>query len=113
MIEVTTRSYLKNKLDVPVYVGEKPANKANEYVLIETIDSGRVDMIDAVTMNFKSFSTSLIKAAELNLEVKKALFDFVEVDSISSCKYGGGSQSIDTQSKEYAYECIFNIFYME
>jgi len=114
MIEKIVITYLKSKLGtVPVYMGEKPANKPQECVVIKYIDGGRINMIDAVTFSIMSYSTSLQKSAELNKLVKNAMYDIVSQNKISSSKCGGGSQSIDSQTKEYAYECIFNLFYME
>lgn len=113
MIEKTVISYLNNKLSVPVYMGEKPTNKPQEYVVVNLMDSGRTNQIDAVTFSIESYSTSLQKAAELNVLVKNAMFDIVSVNGISSSKCGGGSQNIDTETKTYAYECIFNLIYME
>lgn len=113
MIEKTVITYLKTKLDVPVYMGEKPINKASEYVVLQLIDSGRTNMIDAVTFNCESYSTSLLKAAELNAKVKEAMLDLISVSSVSASKYGGGGQNIETQTKSYCYESVFNIFYTE
>lgn len=113
MIEVITKQYLDSKLNVPIFIGEKPSKKITEYIVIEIIDGGRINYIDAVTLNIKSYSDTLLHAAELNEDVKNAMYDIVALPQVSSSKCGGGGQSIDTQSKEYAYECVFNLFYME
>jgi len=113
MIEKNVIKYLKSKLTVPVYMGEAPAKKPQEYVVLEVIDGGRVNYIDAVTFNIMSYSTTLLNAAELNQSVKEAMYNIVELDQVSSSKCGGGGQSIDTAIKGYAYECIFNLVYME
>lgn len=113
MIEIITKEYLKSKLNVPVYVGEKPSKKPSEYIVIQVIDGGRINMIDAVTFNFESYSTTLLKAAELNQKVKQAMYDIVELDNVSSSKCGGGGQNIDTATKEYCYEAVFNLIYTE
>lgn len=113
MIEKTVVSYLKTKISVPVYMGEIPSKHPQEYVVLKSIDGGRVNHIDAATFSILSYSSSLQKAAELNLLVKNAMYDIVTIDSVSSSKCGGGGQDIDTMTKSYAYECIFNLFYME
>lgn len=113
MIETTVRSYLSSKLNVPIFVGMKPVEKPKEYIVIEVVDSGRINMIDAITFSFMSYSDSLENASKLNNKVKEAMYNAIEVESISSSKLGGGSQNLDTQTKEYAYECIFNLFYTE
>lgn len=113
MIEKIVFNYLKGVLDIPVYVGEKPSNKPKQYVVLKVLDGGRVNFIDAVTFDILSYSPSLQTASELNEKVKEAMFNIIEEPSISSSSCGGGGQSIDTSTKEYAYECIFNLYYMK
>lgn len=112
MIERTVIEYLNTTLKIPTYA-EKPNKNPSEYIVIKNIDSGRTDCIDAVTLSIMSYAPTLDKALELNTKVKNAMYDIVAIDDISQCKLGGGGQSIDTQSKTYAYESIFNIIYME
>ncbi len=111
MIEIDVIKYLSQALDVSV-TGEKPTRKPTEYVVIETIDSGRTNYIDAVTISIMSYAGTLLNASKLDARVREAMYDIVSLDNISSCKLGGGSQSIDKQTKEYAYESIFNLIYM-
>lgn len=111
MIEVDVIKYLSQALGVSV-TGEKPTSKPKEYVVIETIDSGRTNYIDAVTISIMSYADTLLNASKLDARVRNAMYDIVSLKDISSCKLGGGSQAIDRQTKEYAYESIFNIIYM-
>ena len=111
MIEVDVIKYLSQTLGVSV-TGEKPTKKPNEYVVIETIDGGRTNLINAVTISIMSYAGTLLNASKLNDRVREAMYDIVALDDISSCKLGGGSQAIDKQTKEYAYESIFNLVYM-
>lgn len=114
MIEKIVIDYLSKKLNVPVFMGERPTRNLDEYIVIQTIDGGRRDLIDAVTFNIYSYSnTSLLNSAEINEQVKKAMFDIIELPEISASKCGGGGQNIDTTTKTYAYNCVFNLFYME
>lgn len=114
MIEITVRKYLKTKLvDVPVFMGEVPAKAPEEYVLLTILDTGRTNYIDAATFNIESYSTTLLKSAALNQKVKEAMFNITSEPSISSSKCGGGSQNIDTATKTYCYETIFNLRYAE
>lgn len=111
MIEIDVIKYLSQALGVSV-TGEKPTRKPTEYVVIEAIDSGRENYIDAITLSIMSYSDTLLNAAKLDARVREAMYDIVTLENVSSCKLGGGSQSIDKQTKEYAYESIFNLIYM-
>lgn len=111
MIEIDVIKYLSQALDVSV-TGEKPTRKPAEYVVINTIDSGRVNYIDSVTISIMSYADTLLNASKLDARVRDAMYDIICLEDISSCKLGGGSQAIDTQTKEYAYESIFNLVYM-
>ena len=113
MIEKTVKNYLDSELDVPVYMGEEPKTKPSEYIVLKYIDSGRINMIDAATFDIISHSTSLQKAAELNEKVKNAMYDIITLPNVSSSKCGGGGQEINQTTKQYAYDCIFNLYYME
>lgn len=112
MIEKTVISYLNDNLGVPAYM-EEPKTKLNEYIVIKAIDGGRINLIDAITLDITSYSTSLQGAAELNERVKEIMYAITSLDNISSSKCGGGGQAIETNTKRYAYECIFNLYYME
>ena len=113
MIEVDVKRYLDSKLTAPVYIGEEPKNKPSEYVVLKVIDNGRENGIDAVTFNIVSHSTTLQKASALNNGVKNAMYGITELDNISSSKCGGGGQAINQITKQYAYESVFNLHYME
>jgi hypothetical protein len=113
MIEIDVKRYLSSKLTVPVYAGEEPKNKPLEYVVLKVIDNGRENGIDAVTFNIVSHSTTLQQASALNNEVKQAMYGITELDNISSSKCGGGGQAINQITKQYAYESVFNLHYME
>lgn len=114
MIEKQVTAYLKTKLSCAVYMGEKPNNPPNKYVVIKIIDAGRNNFIDEASLILESHDTTLQKCAELNEEVKNAMFDITILDNVSSSKLGGsGGQHIDTQTKTYAYQCVFNLFYTQ
>ena len=113
MIEETVRSYLLGKLDVPVYMGEEPKTKPSSYVVLQILDNGRVNHIDAVTFNILSYAGTLAEAAELNKSVKDAMYGITQLDNISSSRCGGGGQALNQTTRQRAYECVFNLYYME
>ena len=110
MIEKTLIAHLSAELEVPVYM-EMPINKPSEFVTLQKIDAGIINKINASTFDVRCFSTSLQKAGELCETVKKALLDAIRLDEICSCRLGGENSNIDTTTKTYAYECVFNIYH--
>lgn len=112
MIETQVIQYLETKLNVPVYA-EDPTEDVDEYIVIEMIDGGRIEHIDAVTFNIESISTSMLKAADLNERVRSTMFGIIEIPNISASRCGGGGQNIDRSKKAYRFECVFNLFYTE
>ena len=112
MIEERVIAYLNTVLDTPVYM-EEPIEKVPEYSVIQSIDNGRIDYIDAVTLNIRTYAASLNRAAALNKLVKEAMYNIVTLDDISSSKCGGGGQVLEGTTNRHAWECVFNLYYME
>ena len=119
MIEKTVLKYLDEQLNgdqsstpYPVYM-EEPEIKTASYVVLRVIDRGRTDYIDAVTFNIRSYGASMLAAAELNELVKAAMYEITSIDNVSSSKCGGGGQALEVTTNRYAYECVFNLYYME
>ena len=110
MIEVTIREYLSEVLNVPVYM-EVPKNIPSEYVLLQLIDSGRINHIDAATLNVIVTSNSLYNVAELSNKVKDALLDSISLRCISHSDLGGEMASIDSANNKYQYALTFNFYY--
>ncbi len=113
MIEKQVTAYLNERLSVPAYMGEEPKKKPASYVVLQMIDNGRSNQIDAATFNIKSYAATLQGAAELNATIKGLMYDIISEDNISASRCGGGGQSINTGTKAYSYECVFNLFYTE
>lgn len=112
MIEKTVLAYLNEKLDVSVYA-EEPATKESSYCILQTIDAGRKNYINKVTVVIRSYAPSLQEAGELYTRVKEAMYGINALDNVSSAKLGGGGQAIDEATDRYAYDCVFNLVYME
>lgn len=110
MIEVTLREYLENELNVPVYM-EVPKSIPASYVLLQLIDAGRIDHIDAATFNVIVKGDTLYSAAELRDEVKAALLNSITLNGISHVDQGGEIAGIDSANKTYQYELTFNFYF--
>ena len=110
LIEKTIRDYLLEKIaNVPIEV-EEPTNK-DKYVVFRVVERGKDDLINAVTVEFFSYGKSKLEAAMLDEEVRTAMENMAELDSIFSSKLGGGNDSYNTDLKKYRYRSYFNIYY--
>ena len=108
LIEKTIRDYLIEKIpNVPIEV-EVPKN-TSKFVVFRVIDRGKVNLINAVTVEFFSYGSSKVEAAELDDLVRTAMEEIVELDSIFSSKIGGGNDDYDEELKKDRYRAYFNL----
>ena len=112
MIETTVIAYLESAVALPVYA-ERPENPDAEYVLIERTGGNRRNCINRATIAVQSYADSLYRAAEINMQIEKAMRDLDSVVNISSCDLNSSYNFTDTESKKYRYQAVFDIIYME
>lgn len=110
MIEKTIYDYLSAKLDVPVFL-EMPEDAPTKLVLIKKVGSGRDNHIDSAGITIQSYAESLYNTAQLNEDVKSAMFDIVELNNISSCKLNSDYNYADLELKRYRYQALFDLVY--
>lgn len=107
MIDVLLKNYLESGLDVPVKF-EKPKTVPESYVLIELIDAGKDNHIDAVTFQFHCHDTSLYNAAVLTETVEGLLENAISLPAISKSQFGGKKPET---TKTYKYVLTYNFVY--
>ena len=83
MIETTVLNYLKEALTVPVRM-EVPEDPPNRYVVLEKTGSSRTNRLNTATIAAQSYAESLVEAAKLNEEVKAAIDNMIELNTISA-----------------------------
>ena len=110
MIEIAIREYLSEILNVPVYM-EVPKSIPSEYALLQLIDSGRINQIDAATISIVAISNSLYGAAVLSNKIKDALLDSISLRCVSHVDLGGEISGVDSANEKYQYELTFNFYY--
>ena len=110
MIEKIVLDYLKECLDVPVYM-ERPKEEPNEYVLIEKTGGSTEDYINSATFALQSYADSMYSAAELNEKVKKAMDNIIILNDISKSKLNSDYNFTDTTKKKHRYQAVYDLFY--
>ena len=110
MIETIIYNWLKQQLDVPVYM-EEPSEKPETFVLIEKTGSSRDNWINHATIAVQSYATSMYKAAKLNESVKSALDRIVQLDEVGASTLNSDYNFTDETTKRYRYQCVYNLTY--
>ena len=110
MIEKTIIDYLNDNLVVPAYM-EMPEDKPERFVLLEKTGSSVENLIYSATFAIQSYAESLYEAAVLNEEVKKAMDNIIALDSVLSSKLNSDYNFTDTETKEYRYQAVYDLFY--
>lgn len=111
MIEETIINYLKKNLTVPVSI-EKPSG-IKRFVLIDKTGGGEENKIKSATIAIQSYDETLLKAAALNEEVKAAMESMKSETNISSVRLNTDYNFTDAETKEYRYQAIYDLVYME
>lgn len=111
MIEETIINYLKKNLTAPVSI-EKPSG-IKRFVLIDKTGGGEENKIKSATIAIQSYDETLFKAAALNEEVKAAMESMKSETNISSVKLNTDYNFTDAETKEYRYQAIYDLVYME
>lgn len=107
MIEKIVREYLKEALDMGVYL-EVPKEDA-PFIVLEKTGSRKIDHIERSTIAVQSYGISMLETARLNLQMKQAMENIVELDEICDCELVSDYNFTDTDTKRYRYQAVFNI----
>ena len=112
MIEKTVLDYLKSELNVSVFM-ERPAKAKYPYALLELTGGDKVNQIRTATIAVQSYAETLFDAASLNDEVLNAMDGIINIVDISKCTLNSYYNYTNTTTKEYRYQAVFDLVYME
>lgn len=112
MIETTVIKHLSNALRVPVYA-ERPEKPEESYVIVEKTGSSRTNYVDHAMIAIQSYAATMLGAAELNEEVKAAMDDLISIDKVSESRLNSDSNFTDISTKQYRYQAVYDITYLQ
>ena len=107
MIEKIVRDYLKETLNIGVYLEVEKDNPP--FIVLEKTGSREENYITRATIAVQSYGTSMYEAASLNAQVIDAMKQIIELDEISDCELNSDYNYTDTETKRYRYQAVFNI----
>lgn len=112
MIESILIKYLEKKLNKPIFT-EVPDTIPNEYVIVEKVGGTGSIFYEKASVAIQSYSTTLLNAAKLNRDVKKAMFNINELDKVISCNLDSDYNYTDEETKQYRYQAVFDIAFYD
>lgn len=112
MIEQAILEHMEASLDVPCYL-MRPENVPASFVLIEKTGGSRTNYVDRSVFAFQSYGATLLEAATLNEEVKKAADELIVLPGVSSSKRQTDYNFTNTADKHPRYQAIFEITHYE
>lgn len=109
MIEKVLYDYLNScSLSASAYM-EQPAEKPASYYLIEKTGGSMTNHIYKSVFAIQSYGATLLEAAQLNDDVKKAMFEAAVLNEISRVELNGDYNFTDPETKQYRYQAVFVI----
>lgn len=114
LIEATVIGYLSNELGSTDIFAERPNNPPDVYYIIEKTAAGESNHIQMATIAVQSISkNSLLEAAQMSKAAEAAMRNITKCADISSCKLNSAYNFTDAETREYRYQAVFDIYYVE
>lgn len=110
IIEATIRNYLKEIVDVPVYI-EVPAEPPESYVAIDRTGGGEAEHLRNARILIDSYGASRLEAATLHETVLAAMAEIVSLDCIGGYELNEEQYNPDLSTKRNRYQLYCNIVY--
>lgn len=112
MIETVIFDYLKENMDVPVYM-EIPPNPEQRFITVERTGGGITNHIGRATFAIQSHAESLYEAAFLNVRMVNIMLNCITLDEISHCSLNSDYNYTDGNTKDYRYQAVFDLTHYE
>lgn len=111
MVELIVLNYLEDELTVPCAMQE-PANKTpgnDRFVVLEKTGSSKTNHIYTATFAIQSYAPTLYEAAQLNEEVKSAMYDIITLDEITRVSLISDYAFTKESTKQPRYQAVFEL----
>lgn len=114
LIEATVITHLVSELKTNDVYAERPVNPPAAFYVVEKTSSGETNHIQNAVIAVQSISqSSLLEAATMSKAAEKAMKKLIEVENVSRCILNSAYNFTDTRTREYRYQAVFEITYME
>lgn len=110
MIESIFQAYLKNALQLPVWL-EEPEDPPERYIVLQKTGSSFENQIHTATFAVRSYGPSLYEAAALNADVIQAALAMRPADGVFCAQLNSDYEYTNTETKQYRYQAVLVIYY--
>ena len=114
ILEERVVGHLSETLQTEHVYAERPVNPPAEYYIIEKTAADEENHVLMATIAVQSISgISLLRAAQMSHDAENAMREFANAENVGRCKLNSAYNFTDTETKEYRYQAVFDIHYME
>ena len=110
IIEAIVRDYLKELVQVPVYI-ETPAEPPDSYIAIDKTGGGETEHLRNARILIDSYGKSRLEAAELHETVISAMSEIIALDCIGGYDLNEEQYNPDLDTKRPRYQLYCDIIY--
>ena len=114
LIEAIVISHLASELKTDNVFAERPEDPPAQYYVIEKTSAGKKNHVSRATVAVQSISSgSMLEAAQMSKDVEKAMECLISVANVSAVRLNSAYNFTNPETKEYRYQAVFDIYYME
>ena len=114
LIEAVVIGHLASALEFENVYAERPTDPPAKYYIVEKTAAGEENHICSATVVVQSISaSSLLEAAQMSKDAEKAMKTITAKTDVGKCKLNSAYNFTDAETKEYRYQAVFNLYYVE
>lgn len=114
IIEQVVRDFLAERLDdTPIFCEYPDGDKPTEFVVVELTGHGQRQQLDSATIALQSTAGSLYAAATLSARVIAAVNELPTLPNVSRARLENEYNFTDARKKEYRYQAVVSLVYMQ
>lgn len=104
---------MNSNLDVPVYMEIPKTVEAERYVVIERVGLRVANHVHTASIAFQSYAGRMADAAALDEQVRHTVEAMTGLPDIGGVHLESNYNFTDTSTKQYRYQCIYGVTYIE
>ena len=92
---------------------ERPPGAPGTFAVLEKTGESRENYINTAILAVQSYAPTLLHAAELNEQVKTAMFRAAQLPGVAAVHLNSDYNFTDASSKTYRYQAVFDVTYYD